>query len=399
MAAKAMRAASSVTQIRYAAMVPPGAAAAPLSTLLSQVLVAHTIEFDDLAEQRVFHGTTVGGRAAMAAGGVWFTSRVMWTNFVRYMDRAGRPVREVQELACLSENAIKSRLHHLEWWSYLTFARDPKDTRAKPRYLDQLVQLTPNGESAGKSWAPIAGEIDARWISRFGKAKVESVVRALRRIVTELAIDLPDYMPVVDYGDGMRATLVMPATTPARAPVSKLDLSDLLSRVLLALTLAFESESADVSLTAAANVLRVIDNSGTWLKELPARAGVVKEGQAALVNFLQKKSYLSIGAEPAKTVALTAKGKKARDEYPKRVAAIEKRWAAEVGSPTVDALRKGLDAILDHPKFVDGVTPHNGGWRLDKRYAALTNAMLAEPRATLPHHPMITHRGGFPDGA
>lgn len=40
----------------------------PLSTLFSQVLVAHTVEFDDLAEQRIFHGTTVGGLTGMRAG-------------------------------------------------------------------------------------------------------------------------------------------------------------------------------------------------------------------------------------------------------------------------------------------------------------------------------------------
>ena len=363
------------------------------------MLAANTIEFDDLAEQRVFHGTTVGGRAAIRAGGVWFTSRVMWTNFVRHLDSKGRPVREVQELACLSENAIKSRLHHLEWWSYLTFTPDPKDPRPKPRYLDQLVKLTPNGEKAAKSWAPIAAEIDKRWAARFSKAKLDPFVRALQRIVAEEAMDLPDSMPVVDYGDGMRATLTIPAVPPVRTPLAKLDLSALLSRALLALTLEFERGSADVSLTAAANVLRVIDDGGTSLKELPARAGVVKEGQAALVNSLKKNGHLSIGADKAKTLKLTAKGRKARDEYPRRVAAIEARWEQSVGRQPLVVLRNGLDAILSHPKLVDGLEPHTGGWRLDQRYIALTNAVLADPRAALPNHPMITHRGGFPDGA
>lgn len=289
----------------------------PLSTLLAQALVAYTIEFDDLAEQRVLHGTTVGGHAGIRAGGVWFTSQVMWTNFIRHLDKKGRPVRDVQALACLSENAIKSRLHHLEWWSYLTFAKDPKDTRAKPRYLDQLVMLTPNGEKAAKSWAPIGAEVDKRWNMRFGKAKLDPFVKALRRLVAAEAPDLPDFMPVVDYGDGMRATLVMPDESPARTPLAKLDISALVSRALLALTLEYE-QSSEISLTAAANVLRVIDDGGTSLKELPLKAGVAKEGQNALVNFLKKKGLLSIGADKAKTLKLTAKGKKERDDYPKQ---------------------------------------------------------------------------------
>lgn len=370
---------------------------APLSTLLSQTLTAYTIEFDDEAEQRVPHGTTVGGLAGTRAGGVWFTSQVMWTNFIRHMDTKGRPVREVQSLACLSDNAIKSRLHHLEWWHYLTFSPDPKDARAKSRYLDQLVKLTPNGERASKAWAPISAEIDKRWAKRFGKANIDKLMKALRAIVAAEAADLPDFMPVVDYQDGMRATLVLPKESLSRTPVAKLDLSSLLSRALLALTLDFERTS-DVSLTASANVLRVVADSGTSLKDIPPRAGVAKEGVVALVNFLKKKSLVSLGTDKAKTVKPTAKGKKARQEYERSLSLIEKRWENTHGRKTIDAIRKTLDTVLDTPKFVEGLTPHEGGWRWNKRYIALTNAVLASPRATLPCHPMITHRGGFPDG-
>jgi hypothetical protein len=97
-------------------------------------------------------------------------------------------------------------------------------------------------------------------------------------------------------------------------------------------------------------------------------------------------------------VRLTAKGKKARVEHARRLNAVEKNWEKSVGRMTLEVLRKGLDAVIDHPKFVDGLKPHAGGWRLNKRYVAQTDAVLAYPRAGLPHHPMITHRGGFPDG-
>jgi DNA-binding MarR family transcriptional regulator len=315
------------------------------------------------------------------------------------MDKRGRPVREVQALACVSENAIKSRLHHLEWWAYLAFTPDPKDPRPKPRYVDQLVQLTANGERAYKAWAPIGDEIEKRWVKRFGKSKLDPLVRALRRVAAAEAIDLPDFMPVVDYGDGMRAALVTPPEPPERSPLIKLDLSALLSRSLLALTLEFERNSSDVSLTAAANVLRVVDDAGTSLKELPSRAGVVKEGQNALVNFMKKKGYVTVGTDKAKTVKLTTKGKKARDAYQGAIADIEARWEKSVGRQTLVVIRKGLDTILGDPKFVEALEPSPGSWRLDKRYAPLTEAQLAHPRQALPHHPMITHRGGFPDGA
>ena len=369
----------------------------PLSSRLSQALIAYTIEFDDEAEQRILHGTTVGGLQGMHAGGVWFTSQVMWSNFIRHMDNRGRPVREIQALACLSENAIKSRLHHLEWWHYLSFAPDPKDIRPKPRYLDQLVKLTPNGEKAAREWAPISLEVDKRWRKRFGPTNVNDLTSALKKIVAAEAADLPDYMPVVDYQDGMRATLLMPEEPAPWTPVTKLDLSALLSRALLALTLEFEGES-DVSLTAAANVLRVVGDSGLPLKDIPSRAGVAKEGVVALVNFLKKTGRASLGSDKTKTVKLTAKGTQARDEGARILSTIETRWEKAHGKEAIDAIRGGLDNLIGSTKLVEGLTPHETGWRLNKRYISQTNAVLADPSAALPHHPMITHRGGFPDG-
>lgn len=372
-------------------------ASLPLSGRLSQALIGYTIEFDDVAEQRILHGTTVGGLEGMRAGGVWFTSQVMWTNFIRHMDNKGRPVREVQALACLSENAIKSRLHHLEWWHYLSFAPDPTDIRPKPRYLDQLVKLTPNGEKAAREWAPIAAEVDKRWKRRFGPTTVDNLTSALKKVVESEAADLPDYMPVVGYSDGMRATLVMPDESPPRTPAAKLNLSALLSRALLALTLEFERES-DVSLTAAANVLRVVDDPGTPLNDIPPRAGVAKEGVVALVNFLNKTGHATLGTSKAKTVKLTAKGRKARNESARLLSTIEKRWEKALGKQAIDAIRGGLASVIGNTKFGEGLTPHELGWRLNKRYIAQTSAVLANASTALPHHPMITHRGGFPDG-
>ena len=33
------------------------------------------------------------------------------------------------------------------------------------------------------------------------------------------------------------------------------------------------------------------------------------------------------------------------------------------------------------------------------RYLAQTEAMLEDPTGTLPHYPMVLHRGGWPDGS
>ena len=73
---------------------PPPAPLRRLPRLLSQVLVAFTIEFDNQAEQRMVHRTTVGRADARRTGeaprGPWLVSLPMWANFMRFVDRRRR---------------------------------------------------------------------------------------------------------------------------------------------------------------------------------------------------------------------------------------------------------------------------------------------------------------------
>jgi DNA-binding MarR family transcriptional regulator len=371
----------------------------PLSTLLSQTLVAHTIEFDNEFERRFPHSATAKGGAGIKDGKPWLVSQVMWTNFLRFVGDGGTPVRDLQAMACLSDSIIKSRLHHLEWWTYISFAPDPSDRRAKPRYRDLLVHLTPGGTQACATWAPLEAEIDKRWRKRFGRTSIDRLAATLRAAAAVVAPNYPDYLPVVDYGDGMRATLVWPdePLPRGRAPVDKLGLSALLARVLLALTLEVEKES-ELSLTISANVLRAIGEGGEIaFRDVPRSGGVAKEGVTAAVNFLQKRGFVSVGSDPDKITRLTEKGEEARVKHRRALAAAEKTWGKRLGPKTLALLRDELDALS--PALGEGMTPHDDGWRGLKPYKELTDAFVQDPRASLPHHPMILHRGGYPDGS
>jgi hypothetical protein len=65
----------------------------PLTTLLSQALVAYTIEFDNEFERQTPHRTTLLGQTG--GGGPWLVSMVMWFNCLRRDtdrgDRNGAP--------------------------------------------------------------------------------------------------------------------------------------------------------------------------------------------------------------------------------------------------------------------------------------------------------------------
>lgn len=377
----------------------------PLSALLSQALVAYTIEFDNEFEERAPHITTVGRRVSKRGKGPWLVSQVMWTNFIQHIEPKGTPVRALQARACLSEPGIKSRLHHLEWWKYLTFEPDPTDIRSKPRYRDLLVHLTPGGERSRDEWQALEGFVDKRWTKRFGKDVITRLQSSLRAIVAQEARHLPDYLPVVDYQTGLRATLVF-SDEPSRGTemrIERLDLSVLIARALLVLTLEFESESS-VSLPISANVLRVIEQEGTCLRDLPRHGGVAKEGVAVAINFLKKNGLVTVGTDKLKLVRLTAKGRKACDEYGARLSRIEKRWVKSFGAKTIQALREALESMGEQtkkgkPPLALGLEPAPGAWRTVKPYVEQTEAILRDPREALPHYPMVLHRGGFPDGA
>ncbi len=58
------------------------------------------------------------------------------------------------------------------------------------------------------------------------------------------------------------------------------------------------------------------------------------------------------------------------------------------------------EAILaDTEGLVVGLTPHPGGWRPHPPYVSLTKALLTDPATRLAHYPMVSHRGGYPDGS
>jgi hypothetical protein len=61
------------------------AAGLPLPTLLSQALVAFTIEFDNESEHQMQHQTTTSG----SRRDPWLASLAMWSNFMQFVAQDG----------------------------------------------------------------------------------------------------------------------------------------------------------------------------------------------------------------------------------------------------------------------------------------------------------------------
>ena len=107
---------------------------------------------------------------------------------------------------------------------------------------------------------------------------------------------------------------------------------------------------------------------------------------------------------------LTPRGEQAQEAYHRIADGIEDGWRARFGDGVIDGLAAalralyarqdgGADAGRDGPLISAGLAPDPGGWRAHAPYLQQTEAMIADPAGTLPHYPMVSHRGGYPDGS
>ena len=369
----------------------------PLFTLLSFVLVAFTIEFDNEAEHRMPHWTTKsasGGRAGRE--GVWLTSMVMYLNCMKFVPEEGIRLGELFDRARTPTN-----LAGMLRWGYVTLAPDPGDTRKKVPEAEQIVRATRKGKDAKETWAPLFAEIERRWEERFGTREMDELRAALRDVAAQISGDLPECMPILHHALVSRGP-DKPREQGEAAPVNELPLVSLVARVLNAFALEFDERSHG-SLAIGANILRVLDEKGVALRDVPVLSGVSKESVAMAMGVLKKNNLVVEEKNPAaktgKLVRLTPSGVEIKERARRLVETIEAEWHARFGDHSMRRLRAVLetiaraegaepdengDALLLHA----GIRPHENNWR----------AALKTPKA-LPHFPMVLHRGGYPDGS
>ena len=360
---------------------------APLSTLLSQLLVAYTIEVDNEFEARF---AATGHRARVA-------SLVMWSNFMRFVG-GGVTVGDLPTVAGLPKARLLSTLGGLERWGYLSVV--PPDRSAETRRegwgsaralrSDWIVRPTPAGRAAQEIWPALLDEVDHRWEERFGSDAIKELRGSLQAIVGRIEIELPEYLPIVGGANGMRADL----TPRERTGTDATHLSALLAQALLAYTLDYE-DASELSLPLSANLVRVLAEERTALGDLPALAGISPEASSMGVTSLRRLGYISVEAKEAR---LTPKGRSERRRWDAIHDDVERRWEMRCGTDAVGRLRASSRGLIGR-RLAEGLHPHPGGWRAGKRYADHTQATLGDPSTKLPHYPMVLQRGGWPDGS
>jgi hypothetical protein len=364
--------------------------ALPLSALLSQALVAYTIEFDNEAEHRLPHRTTGHGASGPGDGvpAPWLVSLAMWETCMRYVTAEPITVGDLEARARTGTN-----LDGMRRWGYITIdgtARKVHKTRPGPA---AVLRATAAGLRAREIWRPLPEFIEQRWRERLGADQLSRLRDPLTSMVSRLDPGLPDCLPIL--GAALRCQgpdARLPPRPDGTAPEA-LPLSALLSRVLLTFALEYERE-AGMSLAVAANVLRVLGTEGTRLRELPTLTGTSTESVRWALGILTRGDLAAEEPDPAasrgKVARLTPGGLDAQHLYHELTGTIERRWHDRFTPGVTGALRASLEplAVGQPPVLFGGLEPYPDNWR----------ASVRRP-ATLPHFPMVLHRGGYPDGS
>jgi hypothetical protein len=361
----------------------------PLTTLLSQALVAYTIEFDNEAEHRMpLHRTTrYSDPEEKGLRGLWLVSMAMWLNCMQYLTDEPLGVSELEHQARTPAN-----LDGMRRWGYVVLeSPSGADLKRKPR--DLTIRATRRGQEAQQIWRPLGAEIEDRWRERFGAAEVDRLRAALTAMAGQLDLDLPDGMPILHHG----LWSARPGFAP-REPVAEpeLPLAVLLARVLLGITAGFEQRSK-LSMAVHADLLRVLDTGGVLVKDLPARTGVSKEALAMALGLVTRSGLAVVAPAPGsrfKAARLTDRGQEAQWAFADVMGQLDDRIGSRFGPGPVARLRAALEPLAGdpddpaHSALMGGLEPYPDNWRAD-----------TPPPFTLPHFPMVLHRGGFPDGS
>ncbi len=271
---------------------------------------------------------------------------VVWLNVLRVLNGEGVPVRDLPRRSIMSVRAVRVATRNLERAGLL-------------RVVDKVVSLTESGTQAFRTGQSRIAQVTPIWPI--------SLHEILHDIVRGIDVELPHYPTGYGQGDSSFTggdwipAQAGPPRIPAHGqewPVVRRDdeavttatLPALLSQTLIAFTIDYDTTAEGVfgGLNSAVRFFRHVPDAGIPLAEAKQSGDVSGSGRR---NFERHRLVtVSNGL-----VQLTPRGKRVRDAYPTRALDVEAEWRGRFGAPTVDGLRRELEALAieDQPDFPD----------------------------------------------
>lgn len=387
-----------------------GRAARPLHALISQVLVAYTIEADNEFEHRMAEAGDHGARLSL----------FVWFNLLRFLADAPAPVCDLERLAIVPIERLRAQLGCLERWRFIRLCPPGAPAAPTPRVgwgsgrgirRDWTARLTSRGRRAASIWPGVLDEIEQRWRDRY-RAAIDQLHLPLQAIAASATQALPLFL-VPDLAEHHQDAASLPAAEPA------VTLPSLLSQALMLFAQEFDRAS-EAPLAICANAIRVIGDSVVPERELPHLTGNSPEMSAIGWRL---RPYVSLTPDEqhrrGKLLRLTPRGLRAAHDYPRLVARIEARWEAQYGRDQTTRLRQALEALFASSE--DGSAPlaaaliaPPGTARAGEPVPSLgrrdlgpaarqrmrdllaqTETFLRDPANTLPHYPLWDMNRGY----
>ena len=394
----------------------------PLPALLSQILVAFTLELDNEFERRM-------GEASYP--GAWL-SLVVWSNLMRFLVPHGLSVRELTARSLVPKGAVLFAVGCLERWIFVKLEADPADDRPIPQSMHRLakrmlrdgwgsgrgirpewiVRPTVKGRKACEIWTPLPDEIEGRWRERFGADEIGTLRQSLEAVLEQIDFEMPQGLPV-----RIEAGYKYPGRGEFHSGL--LSLPALLSQALLAFAVEFDRTS-HVPLILCANTLRILGEQPIPLSEIPRLTGGSPE--TSDIGW-ELKPLAKVEPDAArsrgKVARLSPAGLRAQRRYRALGAEIEKRWEGRFGKDNLRHLRESLRELFvtrsgSRSLLAEGLVPAEGTIRAGVQAPALgrreigaaarqrkkdavaqTEMFLRDPAGTLPHYPMWDMNRGF----
>jgi hypothetical protein len=388
----------------------------PLFALISQILVAFSLELDNEFERQMTE-------AGYAASGLSWS---IWTNILKFL---GEGIR-VEDLSALTP--LKDT-HHilgcLERWRVIVLEPEANDQRPVQKTLHRqtgralrpgwgsgrgirkecFIRPTTKGQTAIQLWPGIFETMEKRWQDRFGKTAIQDLRAKLAAIVKQA--NPPPAPPRTEEEDEH-------FPTSAARDAENVSTLTLLSWVLLAFAMEFRADSG-LSLGLCANVIRVLSDKPIPSSEIVRLTGTSPETCAIgwrLKRFVAEER--DPHARRGTTVRLNPLGLETQARYRKSVEKIEAKWQKQFGE-TIHSLRASLEGLFEaqeggQPALTNCLLPPEGvarsgftkpslgrltvsatSKRRSREMTDQTNEYIKNPAQALPWFPLWDMNRGF----